>query len=145
MIKLIATDMDGTLLNDDHATVSQRNVDALQRAAEQGIEVVISSGRPWSLLQDIADRVGVVRYVVASNGASVLDRQTGEQHAVTQKVEKASAVDQRMAAAAVTDDGRFLIPIREREPYTDVYDYALIDADAFLQGSTDYTPVKPVE
>ena len=57
MIKLIATDMDGTLLNDDHATVSQRNVDALQRAAEQGIEVVISSGRPWSLLQDIADRV----------------------------------------------------------------------------------------
>ena len=78
MIKLIAMDMDGTLLNDDHATVSQRNVDALRRAAEQGIEVVISSGRPWSLLQDIADRVGVVRYVVASNGASVLDRQTGE-------------------------------------------------------------------
>ncbi len=75
----------------------------------------------------------------------VLDRQTGEQHAVTQKVEKASAVDQRMAAAAVTDDGRFLIPIREREPYTDVYDYALIDADAFLQGSTDYTLVTPVE
>ena len=78
MIKLIATDMDGTLLNDDHAAVSQRNVDALRRAAEQGIEVVISSGRPWSLLKEIADRVGVVRYVVASNGASVLDRQTGE-------------------------------------------------------------------
>lgn len=78
MIKLIATDMDGTLLNDDHAAVSQRNVDALRRAAEQGIEVVISSGRPWSLLKEIADRVGVVRYVVASNGAAVLDRKTGE-------------------------------------------------------------------
>ena len=71
----------------------------------------------------------------------VLDRQTGEQYEVAQKVEKASAVDQRMAPAAVTDDGRFLIPVREQEPYTQEYDYALIDAEAFLQGSTDYTPV----
>ena len=78
MIKLIATDMDGTLLNDDHAMVSQRNVDALRRAAEQGIEVVISSGRTWSLLKEIADQLGVVRYVVMSNGAAVMDRQTGE-------------------------------------------------------------------
>ena len=64
MIKLIAMDMDGTLLNDDHATISQRNLDALHAAAEQGIEVVIASGRTWSLLEDIARNVGVVRYVL---------------------------------------------------------------------------------
>ena len=77
----------------------------------------------------------------SSEGMWVLDRQTGEQYEVAQKVEMASAVDQRMAPAAVTDDGRFLIPVREQEPYTQEYDYALIDAEAFLQGSTDYTPV----
>ena len=47
-----------------------------------------------------------------------------------------------MFAAALTDDGRFLIPVREQEPYTNRYDYALIGVEAFLQGSTDYTPVK---
>lgn len=78
MIKLIAMDMDGTLLNDDHATISQRNLDALHAAAEQGIEVVIASGRTWSLLEDIARNVGVVRYVLISNGAAILDLKTGE-------------------------------------------------------------------
>ena len=78
MIKLIAMDMDGTLLNDDHATISRRNLDALHAAAERGIEVVIASGRTWSLLEDIARNIGVVRYVLISNGAAILDLKTGE-------------------------------------------------------------------
>ena len=52
-------DMDGTLLNDDHATVSQRNVDALRRAAEQlhpPVRLFRFHGRPpcgivWNLPQ----------------------------------------------------------------------------------------------
>ena len=78
MIKLIAMDMDGTLLNDDHATISRRNLDALHAAAERGIEVVIASGRTWSILEDIARNIGVVRYVLISNGAAILDLKTGE-------------------------------------------------------------------
>ena len=72
----------------------------------------------------------------------VVDRQTEQRYAITQKVDAAAEVFQLMFAAALTDDGRFLIPVREQEPYTNRYDYALIDAEAFLQGSTDYTPVK---
>ena len=77
-IRLICLDIDGTLLGADHATVPERNVRALRAASERGAAVAIASGRPWSLLQEVAEQVGVVRYAVLSNGAAVLDAETGE-------------------------------------------------------------------
>lgn len=72
-IRLICLDMDGTLLDDDHATVPQRNVTALRAAAQRGAETVISSGRAWDLLREVDAQLGVTRYAVLSNGAAVLD------------------------------------------------------------------------
>ena len=45
MIKLIATDMDGTLLNAHE--ISQENVDAIKFAQSQGITVAIATGRAF--------------------------------------------------------------------------------------------------
>ena len=45
MIKLIATDMDGTLLN---AEISQENQEAIKFAQEHGITVVIATGRAFT-------------------------------------------------------------------------------------------------
>lgn len=77
-IRLICLDMDGTLLDDDHATVPARNVAALRAAAARGAAVTIASGRAWSLLQGVNAQLGVTRYAVLSNGAAVLDAETGE-------------------------------------------------------------------
>ena len=63
-----------------------------------------------------------------------LDRQTGELTAVQQKMDSAPWPVQVLA---LTDDGRFLVNTAAEGAA-----YALIDAEAFLQGSTDYTPVK---
>lgn len=77
-IRLIATDLDGTLLQDDHMTVSERNKQALKRASEAGVEIVIASGRTWAVLSKVAKDLGLARYALISNGASVVDVSTGE-------------------------------------------------------------------
>ena len=76
-IRLIALDLDGTLLDDDHATVPARNAAALRAAAARGVAVTIASGRAWALLTDVAAQLAAVRYAICSNGAAVLDRETG--------------------------------------------------------------------
>ncbi len=80
-IKLIALDMDGTLLDADHDTIPQRNVDALRAAAAQGVHIAIASGRSWSLVREYAERLGCVDFAITANGAYALDTRSGEEMA----------------------------------------------------------------
>lgn len=77
-IKLIALDMDGTLLDDDHATVPARNLAALRAASARGIKIAIASGRTWCLVEEVARELGCVDYAVLANGAAIRDVRTGE-------------------------------------------------------------------
>ncbi|MCD7778511.1 MAG: HAD family hydrolase [Clostridiales bacterium] len=73
MIKLIVTDLDGTLFTSDHLTISERNIKALKRAREKGIKLAISSGRAYCLLDDVIRQLGAVDYIMTSNGAASAD------------------------------------------------------------------------
>lgn len=76
-LRLIATDIDGTLLGPDHV-VTQRTIDALRAAREEGIEVVAATGRShWSAVP-LIEPIGCVRWLLASNGATLFDLATGE-------------------------------------------------------------------
>lgn len=46
MIKLIASDMDGTLVSNDHA-ISEANSKAIKMAQNKGIEFIITTGRSY--------------------------------------------------------------------------------------------------
>lgn len=72
-IRLIALDLDGTLLDDDHATISERNKTALKNAAKKGIKIVIASGRTWSVLKSIVQKLDAADYALIANGAAVID------------------------------------------------------------------------
>ena len=73
--KLILTDLDGTLLRDDK-TLSPANRAALERAAGQGAQVVLATGRSYqSLSQELRD-LPFLRYFILVNGAKVYDLQT---------------------------------------------------------------------
>lgn len=76
-IKLIAMDMDGTLLDADHVTIPVRNVAALRAARARGVKLAIASGRTWSLIRDGAEQLGGVDYAILSNGAAVREVATG--------------------------------------------------------------------
>ena len=76
-IKMIALDMDGTLLLPDKS-LSQENKQVLTRAAKQGIQVVLSTGRPATAITETVEQLPFVRYVVLSNGAVVKDLKTDQ-------------------------------------------------------------------
>jgi hypothetical protein len=67
-IRLIAIDIDGTLL-DSRFQVSQANLDALRRAHEAGIEVVLCTGRRHKFAMPIAESLGFDHWLISSNGA----------------------------------------------------------------------------
>lgn len=67
---LIAVDLDGTLLTDDKK-ISARNKLALQKAREQGHEVVIATGRPYRASSMYYEELGLSTPIVNFNGAFV--------------------------------------------------------------------------
>lgn len=72
-IKLIASDLDGTLMSPDHLTVSERTKASLWRAHEKGIKIAIATGRALNFTEGVTSQIPFVDYVVCSNGASVFD------------------------------------------------------------------------
>ena len=75
-IRLIAVDLDGTLLSSDGATVHERNIRALRRAAEKGAKIVLASGRSLVMMEDAAEQLGCVNYIISSLGGTVTDYAT---------------------------------------------------------------------
>lgn len=72
-IRLIALDMDGTLLLSDHETIPQRNIDAIRCADSLGIRVVISTGRMLEDASDFIRRYDLPCMIIAANGARASD------------------------------------------------------------------------
>lgn len=71
-IKLIAVDMDGTVLKTDK-TIGKRTMDALKKSIENGVMVVPATGRIVKTIPKQIVEIPGVRYAVTSNGASVVD------------------------------------------------------------------------
>lgn len=77
-VKLIACDLDGTLLSADHITVSERNKKVLFEAHEKGIKLAVASGRTLSVIYNVIDQLPFLDYVIYSNGAAVCDLKTAK-------------------------------------------------------------------
>lgn len=72
MYKLVAIDLDGTLLN-SFGEVSEKTRKALKQIKNNGVEVVLASGRPISSTESLALELGVDNYLISGNGAAVYD------------------------------------------------------------------------
>ena len=106
-IRLIASDIDGTLLPAGAERIPDRALRALAAASARGILVVPASGRLISAIPPELLEVPGIRYVITCNGASVMDLQTGE-----------SIYDKRIPAELAAD---LLRKLKNYDVYSCVY------------------------
>ncbi len=69
-MKLIALDLDGTLLN-NKSLISNENIDAIRYAQNKGVEVTISTGRPHFDVCSICEKANISTHIIGNNGASI--------------------------------------------------------------------------
>ena len=71
-IRLIAADLDGTLLN-SQKDFTERTINAIRRAAENGVVFVPATGRSIRLIPDYIKGHDFVRHIITLNGARIID------------------------------------------------------------------------
>ena len=72
MYKLIAVDLDGTLLN-QYGEVTENSKRVIKNVTRKGMQVVIASGRSIDSIKNISKEIGASKYIIAGNGAVVYD------------------------------------------------------------------------
>ena len=72
MYKLVAIDLDGTMLN-QYGIVTQKTKKSIENAQQRGLEVIIASGRPIDSIKAIAKEINSNKFFISGNGALVYD------------------------------------------------------------------------
>ena len=119
MIKLIASDLDGTLIGHDFR-FRPRTLHALEAARAAGIEIVFVTGRPSRWLTPLREQTDFDSYAICSNGAVVY-------HLGADEVEEVNGADPQVIARAHA----LLEPIFPSATYT----LETVDT-VFIQGRT---------
>ena len=106
-VKIIALDLDGTLL-DSAKRLSPKNRAALEEAASMGVHIVPTTGRFFGMMPEAVRDLPFVRYAITINGAQVYDRET-DSAIVREEIPLDMALDLMMLleayrSGAVTED-----------------------------------------
>ena len=144
-IKLIASDLDGTLLT-DQKTLSPETVKTLRWAADKGIYLVPVTGRSYTAVPDFIKEFPGVEYVITSNGGAVYSAASGER--IYQRLLEPESVE--AAFKAPRPDNMAVEIFIEGRPYSEMS--YVNDPKAY--GATEYgaeyvrrtrTPVEDLE
>lgn len=92
-IKLIAVDLDGTLLNTDHL-LSERNEKAIKAALAQGVQVVLATGKTFFAASQLVKRLGIQGPSICVQGTAVYNADGSLRNQLT--------LDPGMARRAIT-------------------------------------------
>ncbi|MDZ4956995.1 HAD-IIB family hydrolase, partial [Clostridium perfringens] len=114
MIKLLASDMDGTLLNNDH-DIDKETVEAIRKAEEAGIIFAISTGREYDSVKVVLDKHNIKAQCVLSNGAEYRDENGNILDVINIREENTIKIlnENKLSARIFTDKGVFTTSTRE--------------------------------
>lgn len=77
MIKLIASDLDGTIIGRDHA-ISQNNLKAINDINNKNIDFVICTGKTYPIIKGMCSKFNA-SYGIFGNGNQIIDLKTGKE------------------------------------------------------------------
>ncbi|MDY2632831.1 MAG: Cof-type HAD-IIB family hydrolase [Clostridium sp.] len=117
MIKLIASDMDGTLLNSNH-DIDKETVDAIRKAEEAGIIFAISTGREYESVKEVLDKHNIKVQCILSNGAEYRDEEGNILDIININMDTARSIidildKNKFSARIFTNKGIFTTSTRE--------------------------------
>ncbi|MFD4245635.1 Cof-type HAD-IIB family hydrolase [Streptomyces sp. NPDC058525] len=129
--RLIATDLDGTLLRDDKS-VSLRTVAALAAAEEAGIEVFFVTGRPARWMDVVSDHVHGHGLAICANGAAVVDLHAGREFVLVRALPRAAAMSVVKALRSAAPGTSFAVELTTGINYEPAYPPFFQDPGAHL-------------
>lgn len=112
MIKVIACDMDGTLLNDEHE-MSKRTEKALMDACAQGIRIMISTGRNFQSAYKTLENNHLICDYITCSGAEIRDQNLELKMCNFMEYEKCKEIYEKLSHELV----RILFCTREKDHY----------------------------
>ncbi|MEU7281305.1 HAD family hydrolase [Streptomyces sp. NPDC045431] len=127
--RLIATDLDGTLLRDDKS-VSDRTVAALAAAEEAGIEVFFVTGRQARWMDVVAGHVHGHGLAICANGAAVVDLHAGGRLVEVRPLERDAALHVVRALRREAPGTAFAVELTTGFHHEPQYTPLFIDAGA---------------
>ena len=77
MIKLIASDLDGTIIDENH-TISKNNFDAIKAINDKNINFAICTGKTYPIIKGICSQFNA-NYGIFGNGNQIVNLKTGEE------------------------------------------------------------------
>lgn len=72
MYKLVAIDLDGTMLN-KYGVITENTKNVIKKVQEKGVEVIIASGRPINSVKNFSKEINSQKYFISGNGAITYD------------------------------------------------------------------------
>ena len=123
MIKLISSDMDGTLL-DSYRQITPINIEAIKKAQENGINFIINTGREYPNARALVESAGLKCDLICSNGSCAFDKDGNllfEHEIDKETIRKIFDAfnEYSMEPSLYTTEGRIsLLPLDERKIYT---------------------------
>ena len=123
MIKLISSDMDGTLL-DSYRQITPINIEAIKKAQENSINFIINTGREYPNARALVESAGLKCDLICSNGSCAFDKDGNllfEHEIDKETIRKIFDAfnEYSMEPSLYTTEGRIsLLPLEERKIYT---------------------------
>lgn len=118
--RLIATDLDGTLLHDDKY-VSDRTIAALAAAEQAGIEVFFVTGRPARWMDVVREHVHGHGLAICANGAIVVDLRPGGELVMVRPLDRTVALDVVQALRDAAPGTAFAVELTNGIHYEPAY------------------------